>query len=188
MRTNNTKIILVFLLICFYVNLYASNDEVNHKNEYPQAIDDWISEISSNEDLMKQAIGQLFIIGTRSDWNNLYPKVMEELVRNLQPGGFIVHSYNYHHSKGTSEEQYNTSQIFHRSLILTSRDYGEIKVPPFIAADFESSGEWGSSLAGSGLIPPPSALTMSASTNASKIEELGALIGRQLEISGINML
>ena len=173
-----------FLCVSFRSNSFAENDFI----KLPKEIENWLDKIESDQILLENAVGQLFIVGTRSDWNNHYPKTTLDLVKMLQPGGFIVHNYNYLNNLGSNADKFATSQSFHRSLIIVTKEYSKTKIPPFIAADFECSSAWGSSLNGSGLNPPPSPLTLSASQDNKMVEQLGALIGKQLDVVGINML
>lgn len=148
----------------------------------------WLDKIASNEDLLKTSVGQLFIVGTRSDYSNTYSSKTNKLIQELNPGGFIFHNYNYPIKSYKGSDRFNVSQNLHRSILETYINNATIKLPPFFAADFESLSSWGNSLSGAGLVAPPTALSLSVSNNSEKVQEIGMLIGRELKVLGINML
>ncbi|MCE7555182.1 glycoside hydrolase family 3 N-terminal domain-containing protein [Aliivibrio fischeri] len=132
---------------------------------------------------LKKSVAQLLFTGVIADYNNFsYNKKTKELL-NLNVGGVIINAYNIPVPKNRNNRD-NSVQIiknFTQSIRRSHVDGNDL----LLAVDFES---YKYSSLRYPLVPPPSALTISANNSTQSAFIVGKDTGMQLESIGVNVL
>ncbi len=134
---------------------------------------------------IKNSVAQLLITGIIADYNNVKTNRKTKELLELNIGGIMINSYNLpSESLSKTENREQALQIikdFTTTLRRKHRDGSNL----LFAADFES---YRFSSIRYPLIPPPSAMTITANNSTKIAHDIGIDVGKQLKSVGVNVL
>lgn len=134
---------------------------------------------------LEKSVAQILVTGVTADFNNVtFSKPTKELL-SLNIGGIILNAYNVPEATLAKSKNRNHGLQIVRDFTDTLRRMHGDGNNLLIAADFES---YRYTSVHYPLIPPPSALTVSANNSTQTAFSVGDDVGKQLESIGINVL
>jgi len=134
---------------------------------------------------LEKSVAQLLVTGVTADFNNVtFSKPTKELL-SLNVGGIILNAYNVPEATLAKSKNRNHGLQIVRDFTDTLRRMHGDGNNLLIAADFES---YRYTSVHYPLVPPPSALTISANNSTQTAFSVGDDVGKQLESIGINVL
>lgn len=134
---------------------------------------------------IKNSVAQLLVTGIIADYNNFRTNRKTQELLNLNVGGIMLNAYNLP-AKSLSETDSRDKALqiirdFTESVRGMHRDGNNL----LFAADFES---YRFSSIRFPLVPPPSAMTITANNSTKVAYDVGNDVGKQLKSVGVNML
>lgn len=185
-----TSLLNSIAVTCIYADpLALTNDEISR-------IDDFVETIP-----VEKGVGQFFMINLpinyigsfdRKNWKGKNDKtpIHKKLIEKEGFGSIILKDSNFHYLNKLAnfeEERIGLITEFVNNLQYRaiSKENKGVKIPLFIAADFE--GPSINSIGNTLTLPPP-ALTLGNTQDSRLIEKTGRIVGYQLASSGINMI
>ncbi|HGF4964811.1 TPA: glycoside hydrolase family 3 N-terminal domain-containing protein [Vibrio parahaemolyticus] len=134
---------------------------------------------------IKNSVAQLLVTGIVADYNNFRTNRKTKELLDLNVGGIMINAYNLPaRSLSETDSRDKALQIikdFTATIRRTHRDGNNL----LFAADFES---YRFSSIRYPLVPPPSALTITANNSTKVAYNVGNDIGKQLKSVGVNVL
>ncbi|MBY7731275.1 glycoside hydrolase family 3 protein [Vibrio splendidus] len=134
---------------------------------------------------VEKSVAQILVTGVTADFNNLSYSTSTKELLSLNVGGVILNAYNVPEVTLAKSNNRNHGMQIVKEFTETIRRMHNDGSNLLIAADFES---YRYTSVRYPLIPPPSALTISANNSTQAAYSVGDDVGKQLESVGINVL
>jgi beta-N-acetylhexosaminidase len=174
--------LLAILCILIYATFNSDNNGINDlTSSENKLIEKYVNECS-----VEDSLGQIFMVGIPSDYNNYKDsKYIDDIFINMGIGSAIVNGYNYFNPGKYDDITFLNSIIEFNNAMQEKATKSKLSLPLLLATDFESSSFTSIK---NGLTLPPSALAIGASKNPLYTEFMGKLTGFQLHNIGINII
>lgn len=175
---------IMFILLMVLLQLSQSKPAIGQQNDELESLFQQMT--------LEEKIGQVFLVSFEGTVDS---SSVQEFIRDLKVGGFIINEGNGRFSNSSEEPaSVQVARLTNalqesawKANLKESSDGSQFFIPLFLAADHEGNGAPFTHIR-SGMTGIPSQLSIGATWSIQNAETVGHIVGQELSAIGVNML